>query len=194
MSNKKGFTLIELMIVVAILGVLTMVAITSYKGYVRAARAEEGKQLLLEIKMKQEQYFATYSQYVTSSTGENSSDWYPPSSAKVSNGHEFDWSGLNCATAGTDVKKQAMCALGLKPGGSGSAGKIERLGAFRVATYGWSASNPTPSSSYAFVNNMDLTQRWFYATVHADLDTDGTYSTFLITNQSDAIVTFNETE
>lgn len=40
-SDKKGFTLIELMIVVAIIGVLAAVAIPAYSGYVKRARMTE---------------------------------------------------------------------------------------------------------------------------------------------------------
>jgi prepilin-type N-terminal cleavage/methylation domain-containing protein len=44
--SKKGFSLIELMVVVAIIGILAMIAIPSYQGFVAKARQKEGINLL----------------------------------------------------------------------------------------------------------------------------------------------------
>ena len=41
-KNMQGFTLIELMIVIAILGILLAIAIPAYQDYLARARAAEG--------------------------------------------------------------------------------------------------------------------------------------------------------
>ena len=39
--RKKGFTLIELMVVIAIIAILAAVALTAYRSYIRKAQAKE---------------------------------------------------------------------------------------------------------------------------------------------------------
>ncbi len=61
--KSRGFTLIELMIVVAILAVLAAVAIPSYNAYIRQSHTSEATSMLANIKIKQESYRSTFHQY-----------------------------------------------------------------------------------------------------------------------------------
>ncbi len=45
-ENKKGFTLVELVIVIVIVGILSVISVPIYKGYVDKAMMTEGKVLL----------------------------------------------------------------------------------------------------------------------------------------------------
>lgn len=46
MNKQNGFTLVELVIVVAILGILASIAVPSYRQYIEKTHCEDGKQLL----------------------------------------------------------------------------------------------------------------------------------------------------
>lgn len=55
MSRQRGFTLIEMMIVVAVIGILAAVAYPSYLDQVRKGRRAEAQAALLNIGAKQQQ-------------------------------------------------------------------------------------------------------------------------------------------
>lgn len=55
MSRQRGFTLIELMIVVAVVGILAAVAYPSYMDQVRKGRRAEAQAALLNIGARQQQ-------------------------------------------------------------------------------------------------------------------------------------------
>ena len=71
MSERKsaGFTLIELMIVVAIVGILAAVAYPSYIDSVRKGKRAEARAALTSLLQQQERYFTQNNTYETFAVG-----------------------------------------------------------------------------------------------------------------------------
>lgn len=66
MLRSKGFTLIELMIVVAIVGILVAIAYPSYQGYLQDARRADAQADLLELAQWMERQFTVNGVYTVS--------------------------------------------------------------------------------------------------------------------------------
>ena len=65
MRRRSGFTLIELMIVLAVIGILTAVALPSYRSYIARGIRSQGQQFLIDLSQRQEQYFLDARAYAT---------------------------------------------------------------------------------------------------------------------------------
>jgi type IV pilus assembly protein PilE len=65
LRRSAGFTLMELMIVVAIIGILASIAYPSYTDYVIRSKRSDGKAALLQAQLAQEKYRANNITYGT---------------------------------------------------------------------------------------------------------------------------------
>ena len=72
--NKKGFTLIELIIVIVIVGILSVIAVPVYRGYIEKAIMSEGKTLLGAIGKAELAYHVQHRRFLAIEKTGHSSD------------------------------------------------------------------------------------------------------------------------
>jgi type IV pilus assembly protein PilE len=120
--KAKGFTLIEVMIVVAIIGILASVAYPSYTDYVRRGQVTEAFTQLSTLRARMEQYYLDNRNYGTS-TG------------CASDGSASSWNGFaateyftyECTTA-TPFQTFTLVAKGAKGAATGNWYAIDQEG------------------------------------------------------------------
>lgn len=66
---KKGFTLVELVITMAIIGILAAIAYPGYSAYVVRARRSDAQAALLDLASRMERYYSQRNTYATATIG-----------------------------------------------------------------------------------------------------------------------------
>ena len=67
MKRNKGFSLLELMIAVAIVGIIASIAYPAYQEYVREARRSDAKAVLIEMSQWMEREYTVNGRYTNAS-------------------------------------------------------------------------------------------------------------------------------
>ena len=96
---RAGFTLLEVLIVLAIVSILVSIAYPTYAGYIVRTRRTEGQVALIEAMQKQERHRALHNSYVAFSAGD---------SEPVAAGVPW-WSGRDAASSAYELDARA-CA------------------------------------------------------------------------------------
>ncbi len=98
MKKNTGFSLIELMIVLAIFGVITAFAVPAYQSHVLKTKRAEAKTALVKLMLQEEQFYTQNSTYIVfskSSTDvvEKKFTWFSGETALTSN---YEIKGTAC--------------------------------------------------------------------------------------------------
>lgn len=121
MMNKRGFTLLELMIVIIILGVLATTGIMSYQASIERSRGAEARSVIGALRTQCAAYYLEQSNTSMCNNtglriGSTTSDQVPSACA---NTHYFSYavSGTGAATTGATFVATRCTANGKSPQG-----------------------------------------------------------------------------
>ncbi|MGA0164341.1 MAG: type IV pilin protein [Bdellovibrionota bacterium] len=187
----SGLTLIELMIVVAIVAVLAAVSIPAYQGYVRRGYLSEATSSIPAIKSAEEAYFTINGCYIEAAANPTS----------IPSGTQGNWitgaTGWN--TAGLNVRPDPRVrfqyrVVATHAVGCGAPTTDPTTAIAALAPTTCIASNRVESGGVLVDTSFTSATDWYVISIRGDLDGDGVASNIVSAIDSSTIFMCNETE
>jgi prepilin-type N-terminal cleavage/methylation domain-containing protein len=168
-KTLQGFTLMELMTVVIIVGVLSAIAVPTFSSYIYKSRTSEATEFLGVIRLREESYRSEFGVYC-------------PTLASGATSYSALDTNSNLVPDPSTTKRDAKAFVVTSPSpwlqlGARPAGPVR---------FGYGAIAGTPADAVAL--NLGWTDAtadfWFVARAKGDLNGDGNYCTFEIYSAS----------
>lgn len=156
----RGFTIVELLIVVAVIGILSAVGIVAYNRYVNRSRQSEVFSMIAAIRSAQEAYKAESSRYL--GTGSSETDFYPVLGSSGTEPTRKTWDPTSHSKEAWKSLSVSAPSKGLYCGYvvvAGAANSLVGAGARGITLF----------------NNVTPTRAWYY--IRAECDFDGNAAT-----------------
>lgn len=192
-TRQDGVTLLELMIVVAILGVLATIAIFMFTRHANKAKASEVAAMFGELKLKQQAFHLENEEYL--STGANDDDYFPTATAPAGSPQSYDLATSAVPPAPQDTKYPGPSWQTLKM----NPAKAELYCVYvAIAGAGGDDTNVGPKASGAPFNlggSLAVpASNWFYLMAECDFDSDGSPSRYFTLSDTEGTITQNPGE
>jgi prepilin-type N-terminal cleavage/methylation domain-containing protein len=169
--RSRAFTLIEAMIVVAIVGVLAVLATVAYRRWVRAAYVSEAQDMVANIRTGEQAFYGENGAYLNVTAGLGPPHDYPTATPGAS---KTQW-GAPCATC---ANANAWLTLGIQSnapvafGYSVVAGDGVKVVPSALIANKWGP--PSVNGQVMSLAAMSNGQPWYFVEADANISGDGT--------------------
>jgi prepilin-type N-terminal cleavage/methylation domain-containing protein len=192
--NRSGFTLVELMIVVVIIGILAAMASIGYRKWISRARSSEAIAMLAEMNSKEQSYKLEFAAYLPL-RADNKPDLPSPDEAETAfypvsaNSATFDSTRTQTSIADITKWPTSWQAVGMRPRDNGLY--------CTYLTNAGTAGNDTKALKFGSVLiGSNTAAPWFYSLAACNLAPKTGYpdevSIFALTSLSPTMRMFNE--
>ena len=190
---QDGITLLELMVVVAILGVLATVAVVMFTRHAEKAKASEVATMFGELKLRQQAFYLENDEYLM--TGADDTDYFPTATAPGKEAQIYDLAASSAPPSPQDVKFPGPAWQTLKM----NPPKAELYCVYvAIAGAGGDATNVGPNASNATFNLSGTlpvpAANWFYLMAECDFNGNGTPARYFTLSDTEGIVVENPGE
>lgn len=179
-AGKRGFTLVELMVVVALVGILATVGVMLFRNHVFNTRTVEAMAMMQSIRAAEETWRSENGGYLDVST--SMSDWYPVGTADRTLRTFYD-----PASTHPDAGKWRL----LNPTVSGPIQFVYTVKAGVPLTQ---IPDPVTTEKPAFPTAANQTEPWFIIQAKGDTNADGVESFYVATSLNAEVLKEREGE